>query len=224
MALTFCFDMYGTLCDTGSVTDRLGSVLGVSASLVDEIDATWRRKQLAYSQQLALMQSYEPFWRVTESALEYALAQYDVDGDDETREQILDAYNHLDAHEGAEATLERLGNAGHTVTILSNGNPEMLERLADNAGLTPHLDEIISADAVQTFKPNPAVYDHAATRTNRDIGDCTLVSGNAWDIAGAGSAGMGTAWINRNRDPVERIGEDPTYVTDSLTGVAERFE
>ncbi|MFC6724088.1 haloacid dehalogenase type II [Halobium palmae] len=224
MARTFCFDMYGTLCDTSSVTATLGEELDVSDSLADEIDATWRRRQLEYSFQVSLMEAYRPFWKVTGAALDYALARYSLSPDGSTRDRILGAYDRLDPHEGAAETLERLSDAGHTVTVLSNGNPEMLERLAENAGLAPHLDDLISADEVSVFKPAPVVYENAAERTGTDIGDCTLVSGNAWDVAGAGAAGMETAWINRARDPPEEVGADPTDEFCSLVDVAAAFD
>ena len=44
-----CFDMYGTLCDTSSVTETLGEVLGATTDLVRAIDRLCRRKQLQYS-------------------------------------------------------------------------------------------------------------------------------------------------------------------------------
>jgi len=211
-----CFDMYGTLCDTSSVTRRLGEVLDLSGVLTDAVDATWRRKQLQYSYQAAQMDAYEPFWEVTGRALDYALAEYDIDPTPEERERVVEAYDHLSPYPAAAATLEELGDAGYTVTVLSNGNPAMLERLAENAGLTPHLDDIISADEVGTFKPDPAVYENAARRLGEDIGACRLVSANAWDAAGAGNAGMGVAWVNRRRDPPEAIGPVPETVVDSL--------
>jgi 2-haloacid dehalogenase len=212
-----CFDMYGTVCDTSSVTRRLGEVLDSSGELTDAIDETWRRKQLQYSYQAAQMDDYEPFWEITGHALDYALAEYGLDPSQDDRERIRDAYNHLSPFPAAEETLERLGDLGYTVTILSNGNPAMLERLADNAGLTPHLDEIISADEVTTFKPDPEVYENAADRLGLNIEACRLVSGNAWDIAGAGNAGMDVAWVNRRRDPPESIGPKPTTVIGSLS-------
>lgn len=221
MPETVCFDMYGTLCDTSSVTGTLADELGAPDALVSELDATWRAKQLQYSYQAALMEEYQPFWDVTADALAYALNQWGVEADDATRERILAAYEHLDPYPDAVETLTRLSEAGHTVTVLSNGNPEMLETLADNAGLAPHLDDVISADEVSTFKPNPAVYENAAARTDSPIDGCRLVSGNAWDVAGAGSAGMHTAWVNRANDPFEEIGVDPSIEVRSLTAVAE---
>ncbi|MXR41810.1 haloacid dehalogenase type II [Halobaculum sp. WSA2] len=223
MAETLCFDMYGTLCDTSSVTSTLAAELDAPETLVAEIDATWRAKQLQYSYQSALMEEYQPFWEVTGDALAYALDQWGVDADGPTRERILAAYEHLDPYPDAIETLTRLSEAGHTVTVLSNGNPEMLETLADNAGLAPHLHDVISADEVSTFKPNPAVYENAAARTDTPIDRCRLVSGNAWDVAGAGSAGMRTAWVNRANDPFEEIGVAPSLEVTGLAGVADEL-
>lgn len=214
-----CFDMYGTLCDTSSVTRQLGEALDVPGVLTDAIDATWRQKQLQYSYQAAQMEAYEPFWNITEHALDYALAQYGLDPSSETRDHIMDAYNHLAPYPEAATVLERLGDAGLTVTVLSNGNPAMLERLAENAGLAGYLDDIISADEVSTFKPSPAVYENAAERLGYDIGACSLVSANAWDAAGAGNAGMGVIRVNRRREPPESIGPTPKIEVESLAGI-----
>jgi 2-haloacid dehalogenase len=216
-----CFDMYGTLCDTSSVRDRLGAELDVAERLVAAVDETWRRKQLQYSYQSAQMDEYEPFWDLTASALEYALSAYDLDPSSSTRERILAAYDHLDPFPAAAETLDRLSDAGHEVVVLSNGNPEMLERLASNAGLRDHLDGVVSADGVRTFKPDPAVYAHAAETLDRSIDECRLVSANAWDVAGAGNAGMATTWINRRRDPPETIGATPDTEVTTLPAVAD---
>jgi len=216
-----CFDMYGTLCDTSSVTDRLGEMLGVTEDLVRAIDRLWRQKQLQYSYHRGQMEAYEPFWEVTGDALDYALAFYDVDTAVGERERIRDAYNHLEPFDGAVAALERLGEAGYTRTVLSNGNPEMLETLAENAGLRPHLDDIISAHEVRTFKPGPAVYENAADRVDRDVGECRLISSNAWDIAGASNAGMATGWVNRYREPPEQLGERADVVVANLPALPD---
>ncbi|WP_049936858.1 haloacid dehalogenase type II [Haloplanus natans] len=216
-----CFDMYGTLCDTSSVRTRLGEALDVPERLVAAVDETWRRKQLQYSYQSAQMDDYEPFWEITGHALDYALAAYDLDPTPDTRERIRSAYDRLDPFPGAVEALTRLGEAGHDVVVLSNGNPAMLERLAENAGLAPHLDGVLSADAVRTFKPDPAVYEHAAETLDRPLDDCRLISSNAWDVAGAGNAGMATTWVNRTRDPPESIGATPGRIADTLPAVAD---
>lgn len=215
-----CFDMYGTLCDTSSVTATLSRALDVTDRFVADIDLMWRQKQLQYSFQLNAMDEYVPFSEVTERALEYTLEFYDLDPDDGTRQTILESYDELAPYPDAVDALEQLDDAGFTTTILSNGNPEMLEPLAEHAGFTPYLDDIISADEVSAFKPTPAVYENAADRVGHPLDQCRLVSSNAWDVAGASNAGMMTGWINRAREPPERVGGAATTVCDTLSELA----
>lgn len=218
------FDMYGTLCDTSSVTATLADELDVESRLIDDIDELWRQKQLQYSYQLALMSgAYEPFWNVTDNALEYALTYYDVDVDRRERDAILESYNHLDPFDDTLDSLAQFQNAGFDVTVLSNGNPKMLETLAATTGIDEHIDDIISAHEVETFKPTPTVYENAADRLGRDISECRLVSSNAWDAAGAAWAGMATAWVDRYDEPFERIGSDPDLIVDSLAELVDEL-
>jgi 2-haloacid dehalogenase len=216
MARALCFDMYGTLCDTTTVTTRLEAELDASGAVVDGVEAVWRERQLRYSTHAALMDAYEPFWDLTSRGLDYALAVYGLDPDSETRRRILEAYDELEPFPDAETALRRLSEAGRELVVLSNGNPAMLERLAENAGLAEHLDGIVSADEATTFKPDPAVYERAGARLDRSLDDCRLVSSNAWDVAGAGAAGMRTTWVNRRNDPPEELGADPDEELASL--------
>lgn len=216
---TICFDVYGTLCNTGVVVDTLVDELEVSEALVTQLDTSWRTKQLEYTFQLGLMDEYEPFWQVTRDALDFTLARYDLDPEEETRLRIMAGYEELNPFPGAIDTLAELQDAGHTVAVLSNGNPAMLESLADEAGLSNHLDAVVSADEVETYKPAPAVYENAAARLDTPIEDCWLVSANAWDATGAGTAGMRTCWVNRIHDPHERIGPGVDAVVPDVPGV-----
>lgn len=215
-----CFDMYGTLCDTSSVAAALGEHLDVAAEFVADVDALWRRTQLRYAQQIALMDAHRPFSTVTERALDYALDFYDLDPSETARREIVAAYDDLDPYPDAADALAELG-WDYPVVVLSNGDPEMLETLAENAGLAGHLDDIVSAHEVRTFKPDPAVYENAAERLDRPLGDCRLVSSNPWDVAGAANAGMATAWVNRTREPPETVGGEADRTVESLSALAD---
>ncbi|UPV99610.1 haloacid dehalogenase type II [Halorussus gelatinilyticus] len=214
-----CFDMYGTLCDTSSVTAALGDHLAIADGFVADVDALWRRTQLRYAQQVALMDEYRPFAEVTERALDYALEFYDLNPPESARDEIIAAYDELDPYPDAADALAELGET-HTVVVLSNGNPEMLEALAENAGLAAHLDDVVSAHEVRTFKPDPAVYRNAADRLDRSLAECRLVSSNPWDVAGAAGAGMATAWVNRTREPPEAVGGEADLTVESLSALS----
>jgi 2-haloacid dehalogenase len=58
-------------------------------------------------------------------------------------------------------------------------------------------ERLLSVDAVHSFKPDPAVYVHAAVTMGAAIGELRLVSSNPFDVIGAGRAGMRSAWVDR---------------------------
>ncbi|MGB9986364.1 haloacid dehalogenase type II [Salarchaeum japonicum] len=217
-----CFDMYGTLCDTSSVTAALRRELDASAAHAANIDATWRRRQLSYAQQRSQMNDYATFRAVTADALDYALARHNESPSEETRNRILDAYDTLDPFPDALDALDDL-QGEFDLAVLSNGNPEMLETLASTTGIDERVSRILSADTVSTFKPSPAVYEHAASELDRALDECWLVSSNAWDVAGASNAGMNAAWVNRNNDPEERVGGAATIEVESLAALPDAF-
>ncbi|MDY6776183.1 MAG: haloacid dehalogenase type II [Halobacteria archaeon] len=217
-----CFDMYGTLCDTSSVREEISDVFGITESFGASVDELWRRKQLQYSYQSAQMGEYETFWEITSKALDYSVDFYSLDASSDETERLMEAYDSLDPFPDSLDALDSLSD-GYRLAVLSNGNPDMLERLAENTGIDGYVDDIISADEVSDFKPSPVVYENAADRLDRQIGNCRLVSSNAWDIAGASQAGMATAWVNRKTEPEERVGGEPDLVVESLSDLAEEL-
>src|SRR5215213_3180457 len=71
-ASTVVFDAYGTLFDVHSAVARHAAAVGPDAARLSEI---WRTKQLEYSWVLSLAGRYEPFWTLTERALDHAFAR-----------------------------------------------------------------------------------------------------------------------------------------------------
>lgn len=216
MEKVLCFDMYGTLCDTGSVKTVLAKELGVPGPFLDEINTLWRRKQLQYAYLVGLMERYRSFWEITNRALDYTLEYFHLDLNEIQRDRILEAYQHLEPFPSVPDTLELLIEHDVHLTVLSNGDLDMLQTLVENAGLSPYIKTVISAEDVQTFKPSPRVYKNAARVLERDLQECQLVSGNAWDVTGAASAGMGTIWVNRSQNPFEVLSVKPDHTVKGI--------
>lgn len=224
MSVAICFDMYGTLFETGSVSGRCRERIDAPTPVVDAIVDLWRHKQLAYSYQVALMETYQSFWELTAAALDYALAYYGVDLRATDRDAVLAAYEELDPFDDAVEALDRLAEAEYRLAILSNGTPTMLETLVENTGIADRFEAIISAHDVQTFKPQPAVYEQAVDRLGVPFEDCWLVSANGWDASGAAQAGLRVAWVNRSNEPPERVGGSADLIVSSLAGFAEEVD
>lgn len=211
------FDAYGTLLDlNGAVEPLTGRPGGQAAALL----ALWRSKQLEYTWLRSLTARYADFARITADALDYAC---DVVGEEAVRlrPQLLEAFNRLPAYSEAPELLRALRADGLKTAVLSNGTPGMLKAGLGSAGLLSELDAVFSVDSVGTYKPSPAVYRLPGNALGLPAEAMVFVSANAWDAAGAASAGLQVVWVNRGGAPRERLPEGPSVQVRSLADVRE---
>lgn len=223
MSEVLCFDVYGSVHDQHSIVDALQDVTGLPQSVAREMSEMWVDHQISYSLEVTLMGEYETWWELTTEALDYVLAYHGVEATDAERQQLMDAYAHLEPYEDW-APFERLRAAGHELYILSDGNPEMLQNLADNTGFSDYLDGIVSVDEIQKYKPHPDVYRNIENFADRSVKECTMVATHTFDVAGAQAAGMKTALVNRFNVPPTRLGHTPDLVVDSYAALADELD
>ncbi|HEX8665086.1 MAG TPA: haloacid dehalogenase type II [Beijerinckiaceae bacterium] len=209
------FDAYGTLFDVHAAVARHAAAVGPEAARLSEI---WRLKQLEYSWVLSLMGRYEPFWTLTQRALDHALSR--CPGVDRgLRGRLLDAYLALDAYPEARDALAALRERSLRTAILSNGSPEMLDSAVASAGLQGLLDAVLSVDAVRTFKTSPRAYALVTAAFDLAPGKVAFVSSNRWDVAGAAAFGFRCIWVNRAGLPDEYEDLSPAATVGSLAGL-----
>ena len=214
----FAFDAYGTLFDVFSVTALCEELFPANG---DALAQGWRAKQLQYSLLRSLMGRHRDFWLVTQDALVHAAARLGLDLTEARRDRLMDAYLSLAAFPDVRPGLEALKGLGVKLAILSNGEPRMLEAAARSAGIDTLLDTIISVEEIKIFKVSPRVYNLGPERLGVDRSALGFVSSNAWDIAGAASAGLTTFWIQRSAaEPPEELGFEAHRVVSALTDLA----
>jgi 2-haloacid dehalogenase len=209
------FDAYGTLFDVHSAVGRHAAQVGPDAARLSEI---WRAKQLEYSWVLSLAGRYEPFWSLTEQALDYAFARF-PGVDRSVRPRLLEAYRTLDAYPEVQASLRALRARGLRTGILSNGDPAMLNAAVASAGLGPQLDAVLSVDAAGVFKTSPRTYDLVLQAFSLNVDEVVFVSSNRWDIAGAAAFGFHPVWVNRLGMPDEYPALKPGSMISTLSSI-----
>ena len=218
----FAFDAYGTLFDVFSVTALCEELFPGNG---DALAQRWRAKQLQYSLLRSLMGRHRDFWLVTGDALVNAAAGLGLDLTLARRDRLMQAYLTLAAFPDVRPGLEALRDRGVKLAILSNGEPRMLEAAARSAGIDTLLDTIISVEEVKIFKVSPRVYNLGPERLGVDRSALGFVSSNAWDVAGAASAGLITFWIQRTAaEPPEELGFKAHHVVSALTDLAPLVE
>lgn len=206
----YVFDAYGTLFDVHSVVEAGREITPDPMAL----SLTWRQKQLEYTWLRALMGRYEDFWSVTEAALRHAIRRLGLSASDAQIRRLMDAYLSLACFPEVREALAQL--APRPRSILSNGSPRMLQAAVASTGLGPHLQHVLSVDAVKTYKPAPAVYALGPRALGLPATDLLFVSSNAWDVAGAKAFGYRVAWCNRGHAPEEELGLRADVVVSRL--------
>ena len=210
MSITIAFDVYGTLIDTAGIVTALEKLIGDRA---DSFSTLWRAKQLEYSFRRGLMQNYRDFSVCTRNALDFCCESLQVEISVAERVSLLEAYRCLPAFADAEKGLERLKAAGCRLYAFSNGKPDDVRNLLEHARLDRYLEGVVSTDELRSFKPNPAVYVHFLRQAGAVGGESWLISGNPFDVIGAISAGMRSAWVKRSPNAVF----DPWEIQPTLT-------
>jgi putative hydrolase of the HAD superfamily len=119
----------------------------------------------------------------------------------------------------ANATLlADLAERGFTLGVVSNGCGNV-DKLCDDFGYTPFLSVIVDSRRVGLFKPDPAIFRHAAEKLDCDPGQILMV-GDSFDrdIRPAKKIGMKTAWLE-GAEP--RDCPDPSLVDIHLRALAD---
>jgi 2-haloacid dehalogenase len=208
------FDAYGTLYDVHSVIELAEQLFPGPGTALSN---AWRLKQLQYTWQRSLMNRYADFWKVTEDGLVFATNSLNLTLDPSKRKQLMDAYLSLKTFPDVLPGLEELSTAGYKLAILSNGAPWMLQEVTKNAGIDQFLRHVISIDEIKIYKPSPGAYQLATKKLGTALEATGFVSSNSWDIAGAGSFGLTTFWINRGNQPSDELGFPAHRVVTKLT-------
>jgi 2-haloacid dehalogenase len=207
---TCIFDAYGTLFDV-SAAAREAAVEPQNAAIAEnwrQLATDWRRKQLEYSWLRAITHEHRDFWNITKDALDWALEAQNL-RDPGLHDRLLALYWKLSAYPEVSDVLSRLKQAGFNTAILSNGSPDMLDAAVHSAGVEALLDDVLSVERVGIFKPAPQVYELVTTRFDCARNEVLFVSSNGWDISAASGFGFFTAWVNRARDPQDRLSHKP---------------
>jgi 2-haloacid dehalogenase len=212
------FDAYGTLFDVHSVITR------ANTNMVGDFRALsmlWRQRQLEYTWLRSLMERYEDFWNVTETALRSAVRELHIHVDEAQLNRLMGAYLFPSAFEDVKPALESLREL--PLAILSNGSMNMLESAVRHNRITSFFTEIISVDRVRTYKPSPSVYFLATEALHLPASEILFVSSNSWDGSGAKAYGYQVCWCNRSNEETAFLEGTPDLTVTRLDEIADRL-
>lgn len=216
--IAICFDAYGTLFDVYSIGQKAEALFpGQGARLA----AMWRDKQVEYTRLRSMAGQYLPFWDLTIDALRFCCQSLGLPLGPAQEEALMAQYARLSSFPENLQALQRMRAAGIRLAIHSNGNPEMIAKAVESAGMSGVFDVVLSAHEVRQYKVDAKVYQLAPDYFGCEAARLLFVSSNGWDVCGAAWFGFTTFWVNRAGAPREQLGMVPHYEGRSLADVAD---
>ncbi|HWL24564.1 MAG TPA: haloacid dehalogenase type II [Ureibacillus sp.] len=212
------FDAYGTLFDVHTVIEKCEQFFPEKGRQISEI---WRQKQLEYTWLRSLMERYEDFWTVTYEALTFALKELELESNEEIRTTLLNEYLRLNPYPEVPKALEELKD--RDLAILSNGSPDMLNSMVENANLTDVFKDVISVDELKIYKPFMGVYQLGVAKLGVNKEETLFITSNPWDASGAKTFGFQVCWINRFNKHFDELGVQPDMVIRNLEELVDKI-
>tara|TARA_B100000989_G_scaffold287774_1_gene257725 strand:+ start:363 stop:1028 length:666 start_codon:yes stop_codon:yes gene_type:complete len=210
------FDAYGTLFDVNSAAEKCKKKIGEKW---ESFSNYWRTTQLEYTWLRSLMNRHKDFWKVTEDSLNKSMKAYNIDIS--LKDELLELYKVLYSFEDVSKTLNILKKKNFKLAILSNGTPELLNKLVKSNNLEHLFDDVFSIEEVGIYKPNNKVYEIPIRKYNINKDEVLFLSANSWDISGGGNFGYQTIWVNRNNNMFDNLDYKPKYEIQSLKGILD---
>lgn len=210
------FDFYGTVVDMQSgLTEAIRPYLHAKGSTLEpgRVVTWWRRTHFEASMIDALLQrEHTPYRQIGEQAVDYTLERAGISHTAEEVAALVGAIERLSPFPDVLATLARLKARGLQLVILSNGDPDMLERGVAFSGTAHLFDRVISVAEADAFKPHVATYRTACALLGLEAVQVLFVANHAFDCVGAKAFGMRTAFVDRRRRPFGNATYPPDLV------------
>ena len=216
------FDQYGTVVDIqGGLVKAIEPFLakkgykGSANSLV----TWWRRTHFEDSMIDALLhQSHTPYREIGHRSLDYTLERAGIEHSSEDVKRLVACIETLACFPEVPMALKRI-KEHYPIAVLSNGDPDMLERARHFHGVP--FDRVLSVAASGSFKPHVNTYTYAAQAMGLQRQEVLFVANHAFDCVGAKAAGMRTAFIDRRGRPYGQTPHQPDLILKDMTALAD---
>lgn len=214
------FDVNETLLDLAPLKVSVGKALGGEEKLVP----LWFSTMLHYSLVHTLCEDYRSFGEIGTGALKMVAGSLGVKLEDqEAKDAVIPQLLSLPPHPDVVVGLRMLSEDGFRTVSLTNSAAAAAETQLRNAGLTDLFEKRYSVEGVKRYKPHRDAY----RMVTQDLGvrpeEAMMVAAHAWDLAGAKSTGLQTAFIARPGTALYPNVERPDYVVSDVQELAKRL-
>jgi 2-haloacid dehalogenase len=167
---------------------------------------------------------YHPFNAIAGATLKMAARMFNRSVDEFDVSNTLGLLGHLPLHEGVSEGLSNLTEQHFALAALTNAPHDLIAERMERTGLVSYFEKLLAAESVKKYKPCGEVYEWAAGELGVGVGDVLFVSSHGWDIAGAASAGMQTAYLLQPDELFYPLAPAPNFVAKNLEALAQELK
>jgi len=216
------FDQYGTIVDMQKgLTEAVKPFLkkkgwrGEPNSFV----TWWRRTHFENSMIDALCdRGHTPYRQIGHRAVSYVMDRCGIAYTCDEVRWLVGEIEKLKPFPDVVDALEKLRSDGFGLTILSNGDRDMLKAAQPYIGFP--FDHVISVQEAGYFKPHWKAYAKATEIIGEDRSTILFVANHAFDCIGAKSYGTRTAFIDRRKRPFGQTPHQPDLIVADFAELA----
>ena len=212
------FDVNETLLSLAPLKDSVGEALGGR----DDLLPLWFSTLLHYSLVETLTDHYHGFGEIGTAALIMVAEMQGIElGYDEAKEAVVPPLRSLPPHPDVLEGLTALKNTGRfKLATLTNSDDAGAEAKLRKAGLTGLFDKLYTVESLRKYKPHPDTYRKVLDDLDVKPEEVLMVAAHAWDLMGAKTAGLQTAFIARPGKTLYPNAARPDYVVNNLPELA----
>jgi len=212
------FDVNETLLDLSPLKESINKALGIEYAA-----DIWFAELLQYSLVESVSDSYHNFSQIAQEVLRMNALKYDLDLSELELQQTLEPITSLNTYPDVMPGLEDLKSSGFKLIAYSNGKPDVLRKQLEFAEIDHFFDHIESVEKVKKYKPHLDSYQYIVDASEVKKSDCMMVAAHGWDIAGAGRAGLQTAFVRRPGKFPFKLAKDPDLVVETIEQLAKEL-
>lgn len=210
-------DVNETLFPLDPVAERLAEV-----GLEGQLDV-WFSSVLRDGFAASAAGAFAPFPELARHHLQALLGQPAGAASDEDADHVIEGFAHVTRHPDVEPALQRLHDAGVTVTTMTNGTVAITRDFLHREGIDGLVAATYDVEMVQRWKPAPEPYHHGLAQHDVGPREAALVAAHPWDVQGAIHAGLTGAWVNRSGARYPDVFAGPTVEGASLTEAVDKL-
>ncbi len=215
------FDCYGTLIqwDEGLLA-AMNEILSAKGGDIDQpaFIAVYDR----YEHELEEQRPHRSFKQVTALALELAMKEFGLPFDGADADLLTSSIGRMPPFPEVVATLGKLKAAGFRLAIISNTDDAIIA--GNVAQLGGFIDQVITAEQAEAYKPSPQIFRHAWKTLGIDMNDLVHICASPHlDLVAARELGFRAIWVDRGTGRKPLSDYRPNEIVPTLDKVPAIF-